>query len=79
MKGLINGITSIINFFKTIFDIIMGIFETFAMVFKYLISIVQMAFDIIATLPSWISVFAIITIALSIAYFLIGRSGGKND
>lgn len=62
-----------------IFDIIMGVFETFTMVFKYLITIVDMAFDVILTFPSWLHAFALITICISIAYFLIGRNGGKSE
>ena len=62
-----------------IFDIIMSIFETMAMVFRYLITIVEIAFSTIATLPNWLKAFAIITISISIAYFLIGRNAGKSD
>ncbi len=79
MKGIINGVKTLINIFKMIFDIIMGVFETFTMVFKYLITIVDMAFDVILTFPSWLHAFALITICISIAYFLIGRNGGKSE
>lgn len=79
MKSLISGIKSIVEFFTTIFDIIMGIFETMAMVFRYLITIVDLAFDTILTFPDWIKAFAIITLSISIAYFLIGRNVGKSD
>ena len=56
----------------------MSIFETLGMVFRYLITIVNLAFTTITTLPSWLQAFAIITVAISIAYFLIGREAGKN-
>ena len=79
MKAIINAFTAIINFFKMIFDIIMSIFETMAMVFRYLITIVDITFDTIAHLPSWLKAFAVITISISIAYFLIGRNAGKSD
>jgi hypothetical protein len=79
VKGIINGVKTLINIFKMIFDIIMGVFETFTMVFKYLITIVDMAFDVILTFPSWLHAFALITICISIAYFLIGRNGGKSE
>lgn len=79
MKGIINAFKTLIDMIKMIFSIIMGIFETIAMVFKYLITIVGLALDSLATLPSWLKAFAVITISISIAYFLIGRNTGKSD
>ena len=79
MKGLINGVKTLINTIKMIFDIIMGFFKTIAMVFRYLITIVDLAFDVILTFPTWLHAFALITICISIAYFLIGRNGGKSE
>lgn len=79
MKGIISGISTLINIIKTLFSILMSIFSTIAMVFRYLITIVQLAFNTIATLPAWLSSFAIITIAISIAYIIIGRNTGKSD
>lgn len=79
MKGILNGITSIIDVFKMIFSIIMSIFKTLGMVLKYLVTIVELAFNSILTFPDWLKAFALITISISIAYFLIGRSGGKSE
>lgn len=79
MKGILNGITSIIDVFKMIFSIIMSIFKTLGMVLKYLVTIVELAFNLILTFPDWLKAFALITISISIAYFLIGRSGGKSE
>lgn len=79
MKGIIAGFTAIINLFKMVFGMIMSFFKTIAMVFVYLITIVDIAFDVILTLPEWLKAFAIITISISIAYFLIGRNAGKSD
>lgn len=79
MKGIINAFSTLINIFKMLFDIIMSFFETIAMVFRYLLTIVDLAFDTILTFPSWIQAFAIITISISIAYILIGRNVGKSD
>lgn len=79
MKGIIAAFSTLINMIKMLFSIIMGIFETIAMVFRYLITIVNLVFTTIATLPSWLSSFAIITVAITIAYFLIGRNVGKSD
>ncbi len=79
MKGIINAFSTLINIIKMLFDIIMDFFSTIGMVFKYLITIVNMAFNIIATFPPWIKAFATITISISIAYFIIGRNVGKSE
>ena len=79
MTGIINGFKWLIEFIKMVFDFFMTILETFIMVFKYLATIIELAINTIFTLPSWLQSFALITIAISVAYFLIGRSAGKND
>lgn len=79
MSGIINSFKWIINFFKTIFSIISTIFETIATAFNYMITIVQLSFTTIATLPTWLKAFAIITISISIVYFIIGRDTGKSE
>ncbi len=79
MKGIINAFSTLINIIKMLFDIIMDFFSTIGMVFKYLITIVNMAFNVIATFPPWIKAFAVITLSISIAYFVIGRNAGKSE
>lgn len=79
MKGIIAGIKTLIDVIKMIFSIIMSIFKTLGMVLRYLLTIVELAFDSILLLPEWLKAFAVVTISISIAYFLIGRSGGKSE
>lgn len=79
MSAIINGFSTIINIFKMVFDIIMSIFSTLGMVMRYLFIIVELVFTTILTLPSWLQAFAVITVSISIAYFLIGRNAGKSD
>lgn len=79
MSGIINGISTIINTIKMVFDIIMSVFSTLVMVFRYLLEIVNLVFVTLSTLPSWIKAFAVITVSISIGYFLIGRNAGKSD
>lgn len=79
MKGIINAFSTLINMIKMLFGIIMDTFSTIGMVFKYLITIVNLAFNVIASFPPWLKAFATITISISIAYFIIGRETGKSD
>lgn len=79
MKGILNAFSTLINFFKMIFNIFMDFFETTAMVFRYLLTIVDLVFDTILTFPSWIKAFAVITVSISIAYILISRNAGRSE
>lgn len=79
MKAIISGFQFLIDTIKMVFSFVSFTIETIVMVFRYLITIVGLAFDVILTFPSWIQAFSIITIAISIAYFLIGRNTGKSD
>lgn len=79
MKAIVSGFSTIINIFKMFFDIIMSIFETLAMVLRYLYTIVSLAFEVIVSFPSWLKAFAVITLSISICYIIIGRNVGKSD
>lgn len=79
MKGIINSLKWLINFLKTIFEIISTILETIATAFRYLITIVDLVIDTIGTLPTWLVAFAMITLSISIVYFIIGRNTGKSE
>ena len=79
MKALVNGFSFIINLFKTIFGFIMNFFKAITMLFHYLITIINLAFTTILTLPSYIQAFAYITIAIAIIYIIVGRNTGKSD
>jgi len=79
MAGIINAFTWLINTIKALFSMLMNIFETIGMCFNYIISIINIVINIIATLPTWLKAFATITLAISVAYFLIGREAGKSE
>lgn len=79
MKAVISGFTWLIDTIKMLIGIVMSIFNTLTMVIRYFIVIVGITIDTIANLPSWLKAFALITICISIAYFLIGRSSGKSE
>lgn len=79
MKAIISGFKWLIETITMLFEMLMSVFETIGMIFRYLITIIDIAFDTIRTLPSWLSAFAIITISISIAYIIIGRNVGKSD
>ena len=79
MSGILNAFSFLINTIKMLVGIVMDTFKTIGMVFKYLITIVNLAFNVIVTFPPWLKAFATITISISIAYFIIGRNVGKSE
>lgn len=79
MAGVLSGITFLIDTIKMIFSFISGLINMIVMIFRYLITIMGLAFNVLTTLPDWLRAFCVITIAISIAYILIGRNIGKSD
>lgn len=79
MIKLIKGIKEILNFIRALFGILMNIFKIIGLAFQYLITIVNVCVTTIATLPTWLTAFATITLGISIIYFIIGRNTGKSD
>lgn len=79
MIKAIKALKDILNFIRTLFSIVMNIFKTIGNAFNYLISIGKTVISVLATFPSWLQAFGMITLTISIAYFMIGREAGKSD
>lgn len=79
MIKAIKALKDILNFIRTLFSIVMNIFKTIGNAFTYLISIGQTVISVLATFPAWLQAFGMITLTISIAYFMIGREAGKSD
>lgn len=78
MKAIVNGINFIVDLFKTIFRIIEFIFNLIGMIITYISKIVSLEFQVISTLPTWILAPAIITLAFSVIFIILGRVGGRS-
>lgn len=79
MKAIVSGITNVIKFIKFFIRIINQILNNTTRVIRYLIAILPKIGSIILTLPPYIQIFATMTIGISVAYLLIGRTHGKSD
>lgn len=79
MEAIINGFEWIIDFFKTIWNFIQNIFSAITVAFDIVARIITLALEYILTFPVWIQGFMIVTITISIIYFIVGRSAGKSD
>lgn len=79
MSAVINGFSWLINFFKTIIDFLMFAIKSIITMFEILISIVDIVFGLLHTLPYWLVSFVSITLMISIIYIVVGRQAGKSD
>lgn len=61
-------------------DFVMSLFENFILLFEYIGLVVEIAYNFIATMPSWLQAFGTITIVVSVIYIILGRqTGGKHE
>lgn len=79
MKAIVNGFKWLITTIKLLVSFIMNFFKALFMMFQYLITIINLAFSTILSLPSYIQAFAYMTIAIAIIYIIVGRNIGKSD
>lgn len=79
MSALVNGFTWFINAIRLAFELVFNIIRSIAMLFRYLLTIINLAFTAILTLPPYIQAFAYLTIGISIIYIIVGRNTGKSD
>lgn len=79
MEALVDGFEWIIEFFKTVWGFIQNIFAAITVAFDIIARIITLSFEYILTFPTWIQGFLIVTITISVVYFIVGRSAGKSD
>ena len=79
MKALISGVRNIITFIEFIIRIINQILNNTIRVVEYCLAILPKIGTLILTLPPYIQIFGTITIGISVAYLLLGRTHGKSD
>lgn len=67
--------------FSSLWEFLSSTVENLIIFVKYLANAVSLAYEIVATLPTWLHGFAIITILVSLVYLIVGRStgGDKSD
>lgn len=79
MKGIVNGLKNIIVFLKFAIRIVNTFLHNTIRVISYIGIIVPKIFAYILTLPTYIQIFAQMTIGIAIAFLLLGRNSGKSD
>lgn len=79
IQAVVNAIANLVNFFKVLWAFITNIIVSLITALSYLVAIIPKVAIYIATLPGWLIAFAEITLGISVAYFIIGRNGGKTE
>lgn len=79
MEAITEAIENLIEFIETLWNLISHILSGITVAFDILGRIVTMAVEFILTTPAYIQSFMLVTITISVVYFIIGRSTGKSD
>lgn len=77
VKAIASGFNDLINFIVTVFKVLGNLLQQIVYLIKYVLQAVNISTSFIATLPAWLSVFATITVSISVLYILLGRSTGS--
>lgn len=73
MKKIISAIKGIFEIFEILFGFVESLVENMLMLVEYLTQAIKISLSFIGTLPIWLLTFAEITLAVCVAYKLLGR------
>lgn len=79
MKGILNIFKTLFDTIVNLFNMLMNVFKLLGMMLSYIGTIITLALNQISTLPTWLQAFAVITLAISVIYIIIGRNAGKSE
>lgn len=79
MQGILNAFDFIISTIKSVWDFFVGIVENLILLVTYIGKALVLAGQCVAQMPTWLQVFATVTISVSVLYLILGRDGGKSD
>lgn len=67
--------------FETVFDFFKQLIANLMMLFEYIGLASTTAYNLVASLPTWLQAFGTATILISVLYLILGRStgGDKSD
>lgn len=80
MSFLVEAFEWIINTVTMVIDFFISFVDSLTLLLKYLGVVANICYACVASLPSWLQTFALITVAVCILCMVLGRnSGGKNN
>lgn len=79
MEAIAQGFQWLIDTITQIWEFFMSMLSGIMLAFRYLFVIMELAIKTIGNLPDWLQAFGIITISITVMYFVIGREAGKTE
>ena len=79
MKAIVSGFSTLLTLLKTGFSMLMNVFKGIGYMLVYTNTMFTKLAYLIGQLPGWVNGFMMATLAISILYLIIGRTGGKSD
>lgn len=76
LSAIVDGFKWLIDFFETIFEVITNFISSLLNLFGYISSATSLAYNLISTMPTWVSGFALITVSVLVLYMILGRRAG---
>lgn len=74
----IDGFTGII---EAVWGFFSGLIDNFIMLYEYIVIASTTAYNLVASLPTWLQAFGTVTVLVSVIFMILGREtgGDKSD
>lgn len=79
MKLIFDYFMRLVSIFEVFWNFVLTFFENMIMLFKYILHSMALATQCILSMPTWLQVFATLTLSVSVLYLIVGRQGGKSE
>ncbi len=76
MQFILDFIDSISSMFSAVWDFFGGLLDNFIQFFEYLGTAAKLAYNLVNSLPTWLSAFGLATVLISVIFMVLGRSTG---
>lgn len=66
--------------FGAVWDFVTGLIDNFIQFFEYIGTAAKLAYNLVGSLPTWLSAFGLATVLISVIFMVLGRqTGGKKS
>lgn len=76
MQFIIDFIDSISSMISGVWDFFGGLIQNFIQFFEYIGTAAKLAYNLVNSLPTWLSAFGLATVLISVIFMILGRSTG---
>lgn len=76
MQFIIDFIDSISSMISGLWDFFGGLIQNFIQFFEYIGTAAKLAYNLVNSLPTWLSAFGLATVLISVIFMILGRSTG---